>query len=157
MLHVPRGAGAAIGDSLFEPDQVETCRRLLERGKPIHLPSDIVALSPAGQVATYGTRLPDGWKGLDIGPGSAAEFADVIADANTVLWNGPMGVFEDERFASGTLAVAQRWRTRTGSRWSVAATARRHSRSSGSLTKSTISRLAEARRSSCSSSATFPV
>ena len=98
--------GAAIGDSLFEPDQVETCRRLLERGKPIHLPSDIVALSPAGQVATYGTRLPDGWKGLDIGPGSAAEFADVIVDANTVLWNGPMGVFEDERFASGTLAVA---------------------------------------------------
>jgi phosphoglycerate kinase len=98
--------GAAIGDSLFEPDQVDTCRGLLERGKPIHLPSDIVALSPAGQVATYGTRLPDGWRGLDIGPGSAAEFADVIADANTVFWNGPMGVFEDERFASGTLAVA---------------------------------------------------
>ncbi|RPI10865.1 MAG: phosphoglycerate kinase, partial [Actinobacteria bacterium] len=98
--------GAAIGDSLFEPDQVETCRQLLARGKPIHLPSDIVALSPAGQVATYGTSLPDGWKGLDIGPGSAAEFADVIADANTVLWNGPMGVCEDERFASGTLAVA---------------------------------------------------
>ncbi len=98
--------GATIGDSLFEPDQVESCRRLLASGKPIHLPSDIVALSPSGQVATYGTRIPDGWKGYDIGPGSAAEFADVIADANTVFWNGPMGVFEDERFASGTLAIA---------------------------------------------------
>jgi len=98
--------GASIGDSLFEPDQLDACRRLLGGGKPIHLPSDIVALSPSGQVATYGTRIPDGWKGYDIGPGSAAEFADVIADANTIFWNGPMGVFEDERFASGTLAVA---------------------------------------------------
>jgi phosphoglycerate kinase len=98
--------GASIGDSLFEPDQVDACRKLLEGGKPIHLPSDIVALSPTGQVATYGTRLPDGWKGYDIGPGSAAAFADVIADANTIFWNGPMGVFEDERFVSGTLAIA---------------------------------------------------
>jgi phosphoglycerate kinase len=98
--------GASIGDSLFEPDQVDACRKLLEGGKPIHLPSDIVALSPTGLVATYGTRLPDGWKGYDIGPGSAAAFADVIADANTIFWNGPMGVFEDERFVSGTLAIA---------------------------------------------------
>ena len=98
--------GASIGDSLFEPDQVDTCRRLLDSGKAIHLPSDIVALSPGGQVATYGTRMPDGWKGYDIGPGSAAEFADVIADANTIFWNGPMGVFEDERFVSGTLTIA---------------------------------------------------
>ena len=98
--------GASIGDSLFEPDQVDTCRRLLDSGKAIHLPTDIVALSPGGQVATYGPRLPDGWKGYDIGPGSAAEFADVIADANTIFWNGPMGVFEDERFVSGTLAIA---------------------------------------------------
>ena len=51
--------------------------------------------------------LPDGWKGLDIGPGSAAEFTDVILDARTVFWNGPMGVFEDERFAAGTRTVAQ--------------------------------------------------
>jgi phosphoglycerate kinase len=98
--------GATIGDSLFEPEQVESCRRFLASGKPIHLPTDIVALSPSGQVATYGTRIPDGWKGYDIGPGSAAEFADVIADANMVFWNGPMGVFEDERFASGTRAIA---------------------------------------------------
>ncbi len=58
-------------------------------------------------MATYGTRLPAGAKGLDIGPGSAAAFADVIADARTVFWNGPMGMFEDPRFAAGTRAVAE--------------------------------------------------
>lgn len=97
-----------IGDSLFEPDQVETCRRLLaEATKPIHLPSDITGLDAAGNYATWGTSLPEGAKGLDIGPGSAAEFGDVVMDARTVFWNGPMGMFEDERFASGTKAVAQ--------------------------------------------------
>ncbi len=63
--------------------------------------------------ATAATRIvgaggiPDGWKGLDIGPESAAIFADVIADAANVLWNGPMGVFEMEPFASGTRTVAE--------------------------------------------------
>jgi phosphoglycerate kinase len=57
-------------------------------------------------VRNFGRSLPDGWMGLDIGPGSAAEFGDVIAEARTILWNGPMGVFEDPRFAAGTLAVA---------------------------------------------------
>jgi phosphoglycerate kinase len=99
--------GNSIGDSLFEPDQVDTCKRLLAGSKPIHLPSDIVGLDPAGNVATFGTRLPDGAKGLDIGPGTAAEFSDVVTDARTVFWNGPMGMFEDERFAAGTRALAQ--------------------------------------------------
>ena len=100
--------GNPIGDSLFEPDQVDTCRRLLDATtKPIHLPSDIVGLDAAGNVQTYGTRLPDGAKGLDIGPGTAAEFGDVVMEARTVLWNGPMGMFEDERFAAGTRALAQ--------------------------------------------------
>jgi phosphoglycerate kinase len=57
-------------------------------------------------VATYGTQLPDGVKGLDIGPGTAAAFADLIADARTVFWNGPMGLFEDDRFGAGTRTVA---------------------------------------------------
>jgi phosphoglycerate kinase len=96
-----------VGDSICERDQIDTCRRLLEAGKPIHLPEDIVGLDRAGQYATFGTRLPDGAKGLDIGPGTAAAFADVIADARTVFWNGPMGMFEDERFAAGTRTVAQ--------------------------------------------------
>lgn len=99
--------GRPIGDSLFEADQVDTCRALLEQSKPIHLPSDIVGLDANGQLATFGTRLPDGAKGLDIGPGSAAEFADVITGALTVFWNGPMGRFEDERFAAGTRTVAE--------------------------------------------------
>ena len=99
--------GYPIGDSLCEPDQIDTCRRLLEGPKTIHLPSDIVGLDANGRFATFGVRLPDGAKGLDIGPGSAAEFADVILGARMVFWNGPMGMFEDERFAAGTKTVAQ--------------------------------------------------
>ena len=100
--------GRPIGDSLFEPDQVDTCRRILDTStKPIHLPSDITGLDAAGHYATYGTSLPTGAKGLDIGPGSAAEFGDAAMDARTVFWNGPMGMFEDPRFANGTRAVAQ--------------------------------------------------
>ena len=99
--------GNPIGDSLFEPEQVDTCRRLLAAGKTIHLPEDIVGVDADGNFATFGTRLPDGAKGFDIGPGTAAAFSDVIMDARTVFWNGPMGMFEDERFAAGTRTVAQ--------------------------------------------------
>src|SRR4051794_955255 len=99
--------GKTVGDSLSEPDQVETCKRLLASGKTIYLPDDITGVDANGQYATYGTRLPDGAKGFDIGPGSAAAFSDIIMEARTVFWNGPMGMFEDERFASGTRTVAQ--------------------------------------------------
>jgi phosphoglycerate kinase len=99
--------GNTIGDSLFEPEQVDTCRRLLGSGKTIHLPEDIVGVDAGGNFATYGTRLPDGAKGFDIGPGSAAAFSDIIMDARTVFWNGPMGMFEDPRFEAGTRTVAQ--------------------------------------------------
>jgi phosphoglycerate kinase len=100
--------GRSIGDSLFEPDLVDTCRDLLAAAtKPIHLPTDIVGVDANGEVAMFGTQLRDGAKGLDIGPGTAAEFGDVVMEARTVFWNGPMGVFEDERFAAGTRTVAQ--------------------------------------------------
>jgi len=103
--------GNPIGASLWEPDQVDTCKRLLDsagaRGKTIHLPEDIVGLDAGGNFATYGVRLPEGAKGFDIGPGSAAAFSDIIMDARTVFWNGPMGMFEDDRFAAGTRTVAQ--------------------------------------------------
>lgn len=99
--------GNPVGDSLHEPDKIDTCARLLSGGKPIHLPTDIVGLDAGGNYATFGTRLPDGARGLDIGPGSAAAFGDVVMEARTVFWNGPMGMFEDERFAAGTRTVAQ--------------------------------------------------
>ena len=99
--------GYSIGDSLFEADQVDTCKRLLTLGKPIHLPEDLVGLDAEGNYATYGKRLPPGAKGFDIGPGTAAAFSDLIMEARTVFWNGPMGMFEDERFAGGTRTVAQ--------------------------------------------------
>jgi phosphoglycerate kinase len=109
--------GASIGDSLFEEDMVGTCRSLLdEHGDRLVLPSDITALGPGGElmrpeaggdVRQVGTSLPPGWKGVDIGPGSAADFGDRIAEARTVFWNGPMGVFEDPRFEAGTRALAQ--------------------------------------------------
>lgn len=109
--------GGSIGDSLVEPEMVEECRRLLERsGDRIVLPSDITALAPGGtlldpaaggEVRQTGARLAQGWTGADIGPGTAADFGDRIAEARTVFWNGPMGVFEDPRFEAGTRAVAQ--------------------------------------------------
>lgn len=100
--------GKRIGDSLFEPDQVDTCKRILaEHGDKLHLPEDLVGLNADGVFSTWGTSLPDGAKGFDIGPGSAAAFSDVVMDARTVFWNGPMGMFEDDRFAAGTRTVAQ--------------------------------------------------
>ncbi len=99
--------GHGVGESLLEEDQVERCRRLLdEHGDTIRLPTDIVA-ERDGEVRNVGRSVPDGWRGLDIGPGSAAEFGDVVLGAGTVLWNGPMGLFEDPRFAAGTEAVAR--------------------------------------------------
>jgi len=100
--------GHDVGESLVDPSQVEACRNLLDSGRRVVLPTDVVALSPDGtQVRQTGRTIPAGWKGLDIGPGSAAEFCDEIAAARTVLWNGPMGMFEDPRFAAGTRTVAE--------------------------------------------------
>jgi phosphoglycerate kinase len=109
--------GHRTGASVVEEDQIATCRALLDTGRAILLPGDLTVLSPGGsfgpgkvptgEVRQVGADVPDGWIGLDIGPGSAAEFSDAIAEARTVFWNGPMGVFEDPRFAAGTRAVAE--------------------------------------------------
>ncbi len=99
--------GHDVGDSLLQDDQIDACRELLESGKEILLPTDVVAMGPDEEVDTKGADVPDGWKGLDIGPDSATAFAEVIAGAGTVLWNGPMGMFEDDRFAAGTKTVAE--------------------------------------------------
>lgn len=109
--------GHHIGASLFEAEMVDTCRRLLDTASDkLHLPSDVTALGPGGkigdpdaggEVRQLHTTIPDGWMGLDIGPGSSAEFTDLVHEARTIFWNGPMGVFEDPRFAAGTRTVAE--------------------------------------------------
>ena len=100
--------GHEVGASLLEPDRVEECRRLLGSGRRILVPTDVVALGPDdAEVRTLAGDIPTGWKGLDIGPASAEAFAAEVAAAGTVLWNGPMGVFEDPRFAAGTRRLAQ--------------------------------------------------
>ncbi|MCP4436054.1 MAG: phosphoglycerate kinase [Actinomycetia bacterium] len=111
-----RATGHNIGNSLCEDDQVDNCRALLDEfGDRLHLPEDVVGLGPGGEIGkpevggevrNFGRALPDGWMGLDIGPGTAAAFGDIILSARTILWNGPMGVFEDPRFEAGTRAVA---------------------------------------------------
>jgi phosphoglycerate kinase len=107
--------GLEIGDSLFEPEQVEAVRQLLEKassqGKPVLLPTDVVVAREVSEDAETRTVPADGiepgWKGLDIGPETAKAFAVAVADGRTVFWNGPMGVFELEPFAAGTKAVAE--------------------------------------------------
>src|SRR3984957_9036556 len=112
--------GQRIGSSLLDEERIADCRALLDSGLDIRLPTDIRALEPGGTFGpqadgigpTGGVKvierdLPDGWTGLDIGPESAAAFAEVVRGAGTVLWNGPLGAFEDPRFAAGTAVVAQ--------------------------------------------------
>jgi len=101
--------GHDIGDSLVEPDRVEDCRQLLATGR-VQVPVDVVIAQEMTETAS--TRIvgaggiADGWKGLDVGPETAAIFSDTIAEARMVLWNGPMGVFELAPFAAGTKAIA---------------------------------------------------
>jgi phosphoglycerate kinase len=112
--------GQHIGNSLCDETRLEDCRALLESGTRILLPSDTRALEPGasfgppserdgykGSVKVIEGDLPDGWTGLDIGPDSAAAFATAVGEAGTVLWNGPLGAFEDPRFAEGTRVVAE--------------------------------------------------
>jgi phosphoglycerate kinase len=108
--------GHAIGDSLFEADWVSACSQILkdarERGVQVMLPTDVVIAEDISadaetEVVTVQQGIPDGWKGLDIGPQTAAAYAQAVRDSATVVWNGPMGVFEVAPFAAGTLAVAQ--------------------------------------------------
>jgi len=102
--------GGEIGDSLVEPDRVDVCRRLLETGR-VRVPTDVVIAQEIAPDATTrvvaADAIPAGWKGLDVGPETAAAFATEVAGAQTVLWNGPMGVFEMAPFAAGTRRVAE--------------------------------------------------
>jgi phosphoglycerate kinase len=107
--------GKGVGDSLFEPDQVDAVTelaRVAERdGKRLLLPGDVVVADAFAEDADHRVvpagGIDPGWRGLDIGPQAAGAYAEEIAGARTVFWNGPMGVFEWEPFAAGTRKVAE--------------------------------------------------
>lgn len=109
-----RAQGFSVGDSLLEEDLVPTVRDIMERARradvEILLPVDVViAEDVTGEapcrVVSVG-EIPPGWKGLDIGPDTTRRYVDALSDARTIVWNGPMGVFEIPAFAEGTRAIA---------------------------------------------------
>lgn len=107
-----KAQGYPIGDSLVEDDVLNTARELVKEGaNKLRLPVDVVIADDfaddAQQKVMPTGPVPDGWRILDIGPDTAAVYGKAIADAKTVVWNGPMGVFEFPNFAKGTFAVAQ--------------------------------------------------
>nr|MBI1231990.1 phosphoglycerate kinase [Cytophagales bacterium] len=110
-----KAMGGTIGDSLLEEDKMELALELVEKAKNkginIILPEDSTISKAFANDAEQGTanrgEIPDGWMGLDIGPKSRESFAEVIANSKTILWNGPMGVFEMSSFQAGTKAVAE--------------------------------------------------
>ena len=107
--------GMKIGDSLFDPEGAKIVPELMakakEKGVKIHLPVDFITADKFAEDAATGTAtaeegIPDGWMGLDCGPKTNAAFAEVIARAKTIVWNGPAGVFEFDKFAEGTKSMA---------------------------------------------------
>jgi phosphoglycerate kinase len=109
-----KATGGQIGSSLCEDDRIEDCLRIIEtakeKGVNILLPEDSLcttSFSNDTERSTYATNnIPDGWMGLDIGEEAIAQFSKTILESKTILWNGPMGVFEMSHFAKGTTAIA---------------------------------------------------
>lgn len=109
-----KAQGGKIGNSLCEEDRLTTANDILEKAKSknvtIHLPSDSVIADQfaedAGTSVSPSNAIPDGWMGLDIGENACAQFTNVIMNSRTILWNGPMGVFEMAKFQHGTKAIA---------------------------------------------------
>jgi phosphoglycerate kinase len=110
-----KAMGHGIGRSLLEPDRVDAARAVLERsrsrGVPLRLPVDVVVapgVDAVGGLRTVGIReIPEDLMGLDIGSATVTQFATALRGAKTIVWNGPMGVFEKAPFAAGTLGVAR--------------------------------------------------
>lgn len=108
-----KALGGAIGNSLVEEDKLALALEILEKAKQhntqIHLPVDAVIAddfsNDANTKSVNTNEIPDGWMGLDVGLNTSENFAKVIADSKTILWNGPLGVFEMENFAKGTVAL----------------------------------------------------
>jgi phosphoglycerate kinase len=109
-----KAEGGEIGKSLCEEDRIDTARELIKKAEEknvcIHLPSDSMIAdkfaADADTSAAPSNNIPDGWMGLDIGPNACEQFSNVIKHSKTILWNGPMGVFEMEKFQHGTKCVA---------------------------------------------------
>jgi phosphoglycerate kinase len=109
-----KARGISVGSSLVEDDQLELAKKLeaiaKEKGVQLFLASDVIVadkFAPDAATQTVDvTAIPDGWMGLDIGPKSIAEIQAGLADCKTVIWNGPMGVFEFDAFAKGTNSIA---------------------------------------------------
>jgi phosphoglycerate kinase len=109
-----KAEGGEIGKSLCEEDRIDTAKELItkaqEKGVCIHLPSDSVIadkFAPDAETSTApSNNIPDDWMGLDIGPNACEQFCNVIMHSKTILWNGPMGVFEMKKFQHGTKAIA---------------------------------------------------
>ena len=110
-----KALGGSIGDSICEDDKLELAIEILkqakEKGVQIHIPIDVVAADAFSNTANTQVvdvnHIPDGWQGLDAGPRSLAIFRRIILDSKTILWNGPLGVFEMENFANGTIALGE--------------------------------------------------
>jgi phosphoglycerate kinase len=110
-----KAQGGTIGDSLLEEDKMPLALELLEKAKQknvnLILPDDTVISTDFANDAEQSTakkgQIPDGWMGLDIGPETQAKFANIVKDSKTILWNGPMGVFEMSSFEKGTKAIAE--------------------------------------------------
>ena len=110
-----KALGGNIGKSLVEEDKLALAKELIQKAKAkgveLHLPIDSVSAdkfdAAANTQVTNNTSIPDGWMGLDIGPQAREVFAKVIEASKTILWNGPMGVFEMQKFESGTKSVAE--------------------------------------------------
>jgi phosphoglycerate kinase len=117
-----KAMGGTIGNSLCEEDRLDTAKEILEKaeakGVRIHLPSDSVIADKFAADANTSTapsnHIPDGWMGLDIGVKACEQFTNVLLHSKTILWNGPMGVFEMEKFQHGTKTVAQAVADATG-------------------------------------------
>ena len=104
--------GLDLADSLVERDSLATAAELLARaGTRLHLPTDVVAAAALSELAEHRVtrvdQIPAGWRAVDIGPQTLQQFTDVLLPAKTILWNGPMGVFEVSPFAAGTREIAQ--------------------------------------------------
>ena len=110
-----KAKGGSIGSSIVEEDKQQLALDILEsankKNVKVHLPEDVIIADEFSETATTrisrSDQIPDGWMGLDTGPVTNEKFASVINESKTILWNGPVGVFEMEKFSKGTISLGE--------------------------------------------------